>query len=85
VIVGHSGYPNKELENTLPSIEAAIEHGADIVEVDIQSTLDGILVISHDESLERTFGVSVNIRESVWKDIKKIKKENIQFQLCQTF
>jgi glycerophosphoryl diester phosphodiesterase len=74
VIVGHRGYPNKELENTLPSIEAAIEHGADIVEVDIQSTLDGVLVISHDESLERTFGVSVNIRESVWKDIKKIKK-----------
>jgi len=51
VLVGHRGHPAKELENTLESIESAIKHGADIVEVDIQKTKDGVLVLSHDESL----------------------------------
>lgn len=73
-IVGHRGVPALELENTLPSFERAIELGADIVETDVQRTKDGVLVLSHDESLERTFGIGVNVRESTWEDLKGIKK-----------
>jgi Glycerophosphoryl diester phosphodiesterase len=74
VVVGHRGYPRRELENTLPSIEAAISHGADVVEVDVQVTADGVPVLSHDETLERTFGVSLNVRTATLAEVKKVEK-----------
>ncbi|MFN7065047.1 MAG: glycerophosphodiester phosphodiesterase [Aquificaceae bacterium] len=74
VLVGHRGHPSKELENTLESVDSAIRAGADLVEVDVQSTRDGVLVLSHDESLERVYDVKINIRESLWDDIKGIKR-----------
>ncbi|MFN4319878.1 MAG: glycerophosphodiester phosphodiesterase [Aquificaceae bacterium] len=75
VLVGHRGHPAKELENTLESIESAMKFGADLVEVDIQRTRDGVLVLSHDESLERVYGVKANIRESLWEDLKGVHKD----------
>lgn len=76
VLVGHRGHPAKELENTLESIESAIKSGAHIVEVDIQKTKDGVLVLSHDENLERVYGKNINIREASWQEIKEIRKGN---------
>jgi len=49
--------PHGFLENTLPSIRAAFEAGADVVEVDVHRTADGHLMVFHDEMLEcRTDG-----------------------------
>ncbi len=76
VLVGHRGNPAKELENTLESVESAIRSGAHIVEVDIQRTKDGVLLLSHDENLERVYGKNVNIRESTWEELRGIKKGN---------
>ncbi len=73
-VIGHRGIPALELENTIPSIEKAIQLGADIVEVDVQKTRDGVLVLSHDENLKRTFGVDVNVREVSWSELKDIRK-----------
>lgn len=45
------------LENTLASMAAAFEHGADIVELDVQRTADDQFAVFHDELLEyRTNG-----------------------------
>src|SRR5688572_7546912 len=45
------------LENTLPSMRAAFDFGADIVELDVQLTADGRLAVFHDALLEfRTDG-----------------------------
>jgi len=45
------------IENTIPSIRAAIEAGADIIEIDIKLTKDGEIVVFHDETLDcRTDG-----------------------------
>ncbi|ABL88425.1 glycerophosphoryl diester phosphodiesterase [Pyrobaculum islandicum DSM 4184] len=74
VVVGHRGFPKRELENTLPSIESAIKHGADIVEVDVQVTADGVAVLSHDDTLERTFGILLNVRRATWEEVKKVEK-----------
>ncbi|MFN3804432.1 MAG: glycerophosphodiester phosphodiesterase [Pyrobaculum sp.] len=73
-VVGHRGYPRLELENTLDSITAALRHGAEVVEVDVQTTADGVVVLSHDETLERTFGVAVDVRRSTWSEVKKIQR-----------
>ena len=41
-------------ENTLPAFEKALEMGVDGIELDVQATADGELVVLHDFSLERT-------------------------------
>lgn len=74
-LVGHRGIPELELENTLQSIQKAIELGARVVEVDLQKTKDGVLVLSHDDNLKRTFGVDINIRETDWENLKKVEKD----------
>jgi glycerophosphoryl diester phosphodiesterase len=43
-------------ENTLAGISAAIENGVDAIEVDVRATADGLPVLLHDSSLERTTG-----------------------------
>ncbi|SFT96861.1 glycerophosphoryl diester phosphodiesterase [Geodermatophilus amargosae] len=58
-IVGHRGTPScpQRAENTLPSIRVALEAGADGVEVDVQATSDGVLVLAHDPDLSRVLGL----------------------------
>jgi glycerophosphoryl diester phosphodiesterase len=51
--VGHRGAPLLEVENTLPSIDAAIKEGADWVEVDVKLTSDDVPVLLHDNYLHR--------------------------------
>ena len=41
-------------ENSLEGIESAIQMGVDIVELDVHSTADGVLVVCHDKTLDRT-------------------------------
>jgi len=41
-------------ENTLPSFEQAVTEGAEMVELDVQHTADGVLVVMHDETVSRT-------------------------------
>ncbi|HVV46879.1 MAG TPA: glycerophosphodiester phosphodiesterase family protein, partial [Bryobacteraceae bacterium] len=54
--IGHRGAPGHVAENTLASIEKAIEFGADVVEIDVRRSLDGHLMIMHDARVDRTTG-----------------------------
>lgn len=57
-VIGHRGTPTGPLltENTLPAVAAALEAGADGVEVDVRATADGVLVVVHDPDLGRVLG-----------------------------
>lgn len=55
--VAHRGDPLRLRENTLPSLESAVDGGADCVEVDIRLTRDGVPVLLHDDTLRRLWGV----------------------------
>lgn len=57
-IIGHRGTPTcpRHPENTLHAIRAALEAGADGVEIDVQATRDGVLVLAHDPDLGRVLG-----------------------------
>ena len=50
----HRGVCTEYPENTLPAFEAAIRQGYDIIEMDIDRTLDGQFVTLHDRTLNRT-------------------------------
>lgn len=53
-IFGHRGAAGMAPENTLPSFAAAIEAGADRLELDVHASADGQVVVFHDATLERT-------------------------------
>ena len=54
LIFAHRGANAVAPENTLPAFEKALELGADGIELDVQATADGALVVLHDFSLGRT-------------------------------
>lgn len=54
VMVGHRGAAGIAPENTLAGLKAGIENRAKLVEVDVQRSSDGVLMVLHDDALDRT-------------------------------
>ncbi|MFD7904652.1 glycerophosphodiester phosphodiesterase [Kitasatospora sp. NPDC057904] len=54
VVIGHRGAPQNAPENTMASFDTALRQGADWVETDVQTTRDGVPVLMHDPSVDRT-------------------------------
>lgn len=54
LIYAHRGASGNAPENTMAAFRLALEEGADGLELDVQMTADGKLVVIHDEILERT-------------------------------
>lgn len=54
LVWAHRGASGYAPENTLLAFEKAIEQGADGIELDVQLTRDGELVVIHDETIDRT-------------------------------
>ena len=52
-VIAHRGASADERENTIPAFERAIELGADFIELDVQASADGALVVFHDLDLDR--------------------------------
>ena len=52
IIYGHRGAKAHANENTVTSFALAIEHGADGVELDVRRTMDGAIVIHHEDRAE---------------------------------
>jgi glycerophosphoryl diester phosphodiesterase len=56
--VAHRGYSSVAPENTLPALAAAVPAGATFVEFDVRTTADGVPVVIHDQTVDRTTGGS---------------------------
>lgn len=63
IVVAHRGAPSTHPENTLPSFEAAIAMGALIVELDVRVSADGVPVVMHDPTVDRTTDGSGAVNE----------------------
>ena len=59
--VAHRGDPIAHPENTLEAFAAAVDAGADMIELDVRTTADGALVLLHDETLDRVWGVARSV------------------------
>jgi glycerophosphoryl diester phosphodiesterase len=53
-IWAHRGARREAPENTLPAFELAVSQGADGIELDVQLSADGVVVVIHDETVDRT-------------------------------
>lgn len=64
LIIAHRGASADAPENTLAAFRLAIVQGADGLECDLRMSADGAIVISHDDSLRRTYEAPVRIAET---------------------
>ncbi|MBP5192332.1 MAG: glycerophosphoryl diester phosphodiesterase membrane domain-containing protein [Eubacterium sp.] len=71
-ITAHRGASKKAPENSLSAFEVAIEDGADVVELDVRQTKDGVVVVMHDENLKRTCGVNKKVGNLTYEELQGI-------------
>ncbi|WP_339664218.1 glycerophosphodiester phosphodiesterase [Maribacter arcticus] len=53
LIIGHRGAMGHETENTLPSIQKAMDLGVDMIEIDVFKLKSGEVVVFHDDTVDR--------------------------------
>jgi glycerophosphoryl diester phosphodiesterase len=63
-VIGHRGAAAYAPENTLASFREARRRGATWVEIDVKLTRDGVPIVMHDASLERTMGIDRLVAET---------------------
>jgi glycerophosphoryl diester phosphodiesterase len=68
--IGHRGAKGYEPENTLVSFEKAIEMGADGIELDVHLSLDGHLIVIHDETIDRTTNGKGVVNQMTLQELK---------------
>lgn len=71
-IMGHRGAPAYEPENTLRSIRRALKMGVAAVEVDVQLTRDGLLVVIHDDTLDRTTNGHGAVKDFTFAELRAL-------------
>jgi len=63
-------------ECSLGAVQVAIDHGYDMVELDLRGTKDGYVIIHHNETFERTCGVRKRVSELTSEEIRKLRLGN---------
>ncbi|MBC7960580.1 MAG: glycerophosphoryl diester phosphodiesterase membrane domain-containing protein, partial [Vallitaleaceae bacterium] len=71
-IASHRGDGFSAPENSMSSIQSALAKGVDAIEIDIQMTKDGILVLNHDLTLKRIARVDYKVSELTYEELQKI-------------
>ena len=70
--VAHRGFSAAAPENTLSSVMAAIEVGAQGCEFDIYQSKDGVVYLNHDGNLKRTTGLAKSCGEATFDELRKL-------------
>jgi glycerophosphoryl diester phosphodiesterase len=70
--VAHRGYSAVAPENTLPAFAAALHGGATMVEFDVRTTSDGVPVVIHDRTLERTTTGTGPVWEASYDEVRAL-------------
>jgi glycerophosphoryl diester phosphodiesterase len=80
LLFAHRGAPSEHAENTLPAFAAALEQGADVLELDVRMSFDGHVMVSHDETGQRVYGVPHAISLTHFANVKRwrCKRDNGQ-------
>jgi glycerophosphoryl diester phosphodiesterase len=76
VRIGHRGAAGHAPENTLAAIRKGIALGVDFVELDVRRTADGVLVVLHDETVNRTTDGKGRVDRLSLRDIEKLNAGN---------
>lgn len=72
IALGHRGYSGGGAENTIQGLEAAVEAGADMVEMDVMQTADKRFVVMHDANLARLTGMDANVKDLTFDELTQL-------------
>ncbi|MGH7462972.1 MAG: glycerophosphodiester phosphodiesterase, partial [Longimicrobiales bacterium] len=71
-IIAHRGYSARAPENTIAALELAVEYGATAIEFDVRTSADGVPVVIHDDSVERTTNGRGKVARLRLADLQKL-------------
>ncbi len=71
-VIGHRGAAAQAPENTLAGLRVAAEQGATWVEFDAMLSADGVPILFHDDSLQRTTGRDGLVAETDWRVLREL-------------
>ncbi len=71
-LVAHRGAAGLAPENTLAAVRLGLDHGAECVEIDIQQTKDGKLIVLHDAAVDRTTNGQGAAADLTWNTISRL-------------
>lgn len=72
LVVAHRGLSAEEPENTIRSFQRAVEVGCDLIEMDIHLSKDGIPVVIHDDTLDRTTSGRGRVASHTWAELREL-------------
>jgi glycerophosphoryl diester phosphodiesterase len=72
LVIAHRGASLSFAENTMPAFEAAIAAGADMIELDVRLTADGVAVVSHDVDVSSTTDGVGLVHEMTLSELKRL-------------
>ncbi|MCB9079400.1 MAG: glycerophosphodiester phosphodiesterase [Anaerolineaceae bacterium] len=70
-VIAHRGAAGLAPENTQAAIRAGILHKADFIEVDVQRSADGVLIVMHDQTVNRTTDGQGSVVNLTWAEISQ--------------
>lgn len=68
----------KYAEHSWLAYDRALAEGSNYLELDLQKTADGVLVVSHDDNLSRVFGINLNIGKSNYQQLTKYNNQSAE-------
>ena len=71
-VIAHRGAAGRAPENTMAAVKAAIEDKTDWVEIDVQETVDGKVVVVHDSDFMKLAGVDLKVWDGTLEEIQAI-------------
>ena len=71
-IIAHRGAAGKAPENTLASIRQAVQDNTDWVEIDVQESSDGKIVVIHDSDFMKLAGINMKVWDGTLKQLQEI-------------
>lgn len=72
-LMGHRGARDRAPENTLRSFKALLESNVSVVEFDIHESADGVWVVHHDETLDRTTDSTGELSKKTWTELSMVR------------
>ena len=71
-VVAHRGGSSLAPENTLAAFRKAMELGVDMIEIDVAQTIDSVVVVLHDDMVDRTTNGTGRIDSLTWDEVKTL-------------
>ena len=76
LVIGHRGGPTRDYpENAIETFDRTLKAGTPAMEIDIAETKDGVLVLMHDDELDRTTTGEGLVSDRSWDEISKLRLE----------